>query len=170
VDFNRNRMPLRRNHGATPRGRNEQPGATVHRPLSGDPAMNQPPSNRRPGALQAPLTVAAALAAAAFLTAAGDTAPALDFHSMETFMTATTTLALQTPHAAGWLARWRARLTLPLAALLPRRARFDRLYGLDARLLADIGLDASEIGSVESEARCDCPLTRQRIVRGSRHA
>lgn len=58
--------------------------------------MNKPPSHRRPGALQAPLIVVAALAAAAFLAATGDAAPTLALPSMETLMTATTTLALQT--------------------------------------------------------------------------
>lgn len=132
--------------------------------------MNKPPSHRCPGALQAPLTVVAALAAAAFLAATGDAAPTLALPSMETLMTATTTLALQTSPRrdaiAGWIAGWRARL----AALLQRRARVDSLHGLDARMLADIGLDASEIGSVQAEARCRSPLTRQRIVRGSCHA
>ena len=48
------------------------------------------------------------------------------------------------------------------SAPTPRRMR--PLRTLDARTLADIGIDASEIDSVEAEARGDSAATRRRIV------
>lgn len=43
------------------------------------------------------------------------------------------------------------------------------LHELDRRTLADIGIDASEIASIEAEARGQAPLTRLRIVAGRHH-
>jgi uncharacterized protein YjiS (DUF1127 family) len=50
-------------------------------------------------------------------------------------------------------ARWRAH-------------RLSRLAELDARALADIGIDRSEFASIEAEARGDTLRTRLRIVEG----
>jgi uncharacterized protein YjiS (DUF1127 family) len=50
-------------------------------------------------------------------------------------------------------------------AALRRRVRRDReLHELDARTLADIGIDASEIGSIDAESRGLARLTRRRIA------
>jgi hypothetical protein len=54
-----------------------------------------------------------------------------------------------------------------------RRAqhRHDRLHALDARMLSDLGLDRSELSSVDAEARHEAALTRRRIaVLADRHA
>ncbi|NRF67028.1 hypothetical protein HLB44_08550 [Aquincola sp. S2] len=81
-------------------------------------------------------------------------------------MSATHTLAPSRLTTTRWFERWVGQL----ADALRRPPSFDDLRGLDARTLADIGIDASEISSVEAEARQQRPLTRKRIVRGSRHA
>jgi len=44
------------------------------------------------------------------------------------------------------------------------------LRDLDARALADIGVDRSEISSIEWEARGCSESTRLRVVQGMRHA
>jgi uncharacterized protein YjiS (DUF1127 family) len=44
------------------------------------------------------------------------------------------------------------------------------LHQLDRRTLADIGIDASEIASIEAEARGHARVTRLRIVAAARHA
>jgi uncharacterized protein YjiS (DUF1127 family) len=52
------------------------------------------------------------------------------------------------------------------------RERFgagDDLRGLDARMLADIGIHASEINSIEAEASTRVQRTRRRIVLRLRH-
>jgi uncharacterized protein YjiS (DUF1127 family) len=49
------------------------------------------------------------------------------------------------------------------AARLARQTR-DALRELDARTLADIGIDASEITSIEAESLARAKLTRIRIV------
>ena len=49
----------------------------------------------------------------------------------------------------------------------PRRTdtpRAEPLHELDARTLRDIGVDASEVTSIEAEARGDADVTRLRIV------
>jgi hypothetical protein len=46
------------------------------------------------------------------------------------------------------------------------RPRADSLRDLDAATLADIGIDASEIGSIESESRGVAAVTRRRIALG----
>lgn len=51
------------------------------------------------------------------------------------------------------LAHWRCRRTL------------QTLRGLDARTLADIGVDAGELSSIGAEAAGCAALTRLRIVR-----
>lgn len=54
-----------------------------------------------------------------------------------------------------------------------RERRFARQAGwadLDARTLADIGIDRSEIASIEAEARGTTLRTRLRIVGGLSHA
>jgi len=43
------------------------------------------------------------------------------------------------------------------------------LRELDRRTLADIGIDASEITSIEAEAQGQAVLTRLRIVAGQHH-
>jgi hypothetical protein len=43
------------------------------------------------------------------------------------------------------------------------------LRDLDRRALADIGLDASEIDSIEAEAQGRATATRLRVVGGSHH-
>jgi hypothetical protein len=48
--------------------------------------------------------------------------------------------------------------------------RHTSLRSLSARELADIGVDASEIASIEAEARGRTTATRLRIVAGSLHA
>jgi uncharacterized protein YjiS (DUF1127 family) len=53
--------------------------------------------------------------------------------------------------------------------LAARRTCSEHLAELDARTLADLGLDRSEIGSVEFEARLGA-ATRRRIERGVDHA
>lgn len=59
----------------------------------------------------------------------------------------------------------------PLKSLAARWARRDaRLQDLDDRMLADIGIDRSEIGSVEAEGLGRSALTRRRIVWGWDHA
>lgn len=40
------------------------------------------------------------------------------------------------------------------------------LHGLDARALADIGIDRSEIGSIECESQGRAQLTRLRVAAG----
>jgi uncharacterized protein YjiS (DUF1127 family) len=57
--------------------------------------------------------------------------------------------------------------------LLSRRwheRRVARLADLDARTMADIGIDRSEIASIEAEARGATLRTRLRIVGGLSHA
>jgi uncharacterized protein YjiS (DUF1127 family) len=70
-------------------------------------------------------------------------------------------------HEDGALRRWQR--------LLARRWRERRsaLAGwdeLDARTLADIGIDRSETGSIDAEARGAVLRTRLRITEGLRHA
>lgn len=45
----------------------------------------------------------------------------------------------------------------------------DSLHELDRRTLADIGIDASEIASIEAEAQGRAALTRLRIVAERHH-
>jgi len=47
---------------------------------------------------------------------------------------------------------------------LLQRRRASSLRGLDARTLADIGVDASEISSIDAEARGLSRVTRLRIT------
>jgi uncharacterized protein YjiS (DUF1127 family) len=61
-------------------------------------------------------------------------------------------------------------ITFPLLAallqmLLRRRRRHASLHELDARALADIGVDPSEIESIEAESGGRSLLTRLRIAR-----
>jgi uncharacterized protein YjiS (DUF1127 family) len=51
-----------------------------------------------------------------------------------------------------------------------RERRIARLSELDARTMADIGIDRSEIMSIEAEARGSTLRTRLRIVGGLSHA
>jgi hypothetical protein len=60
-----------------------------------------------------------------------------------------------------------AALRQRLTALSPR---VDRLESLDARMLADLGIDRSDIGSIEFESRRHATATRLRIVEAAGHA
>lgn len=53
------------------------------------------------------------------------------------------------------------RRTLRFAPAAPRATP---LHELDTRTLHDIGIDASEIASIEAESRGQARLTRRRIV------
>jgi uncharacterized protein YjiS (DUF1127 family) len=52
-----------------------------------------------------------------------------------------------------------------LLQMLRKRRRLASLRELDARALADIGVDASELASIEAESRGHSHLTRLRIAR-----
>ena len=67
---------------------------------------------------------------------------------------------------------WRPwyRRALDAFAAAWRRSRDERaLHELDPRTLADIGIDRSEIPSIEAEATARVPLTRMRIVWDASH-
>lgn len=103
-------------------------------------------------------TLAGALAAAACLVATGaaDAAPAraaLPSSTTETDMSLLRTFT-------DLLARFAPQTTAP---------RADRLDMLDARALRDLGLDASEIASVESEHRGTAAPSRLRVRAAGRH-
>ena len=57
-----------------------------------------------------------------------------------------------------------ARLARPLREALERRHARATLRGLDRRTLADIGIDPSEIDSIEAESTSRAGLTRLRVV------
>lgn len=60
---------------------------------------------------------------------------------------------------------WYRRVTEDLLTAWRCRRTLQTLRGLDARTLADIGVDASELSSVGAEAVGCAALTRLRIAR-----
>lgn len=65
---------------------------------------------------------------------------------------------------------WPYRLLDSLRARWQERARQRVLRGLDRRTLADIGIDPSEVSSIEAESKARAALTRLRIVSVGLHA
>lgn len=67
---------------------------------------------------------------------------------------------------------FRTSFVVSLRALFARllQPRTASLRELDAATLADIGVDASEMTSIESEAQGRAAVTRRRIVMGLHHA
>jgi len=65
---------------------------------------------------------------------------------------------------------WPQRLLDGVLAAMRERARRDTLRGLDRRTLADIGIDASEVSSIEAESAARATLTRLRIAAVGAHA
>jgi uncharacterized protein YjiS (DUF1127 family) len=65
---------------------------------------------------------------------------------------------------------WHHRLVDKLFAYWQERAARRALHELDRRMLADIGIDASEITSIAAEASTHAQLTRLRIVAAGSHA
>jgi uncharacterized protein YjiS (DUF1127 family) len=74
----------------------------------------------------------------------------------------TTTLATHRP--------WYRRLWDELQARRQQRRTLQALRELDSRTLADIGIHASELSSIEAEAWGHGVITRRRIVTGPCHA
>lgn len=64
---------------------------------------------------------------------------------------------------------WFIRFADAIADRWRSRQRHETLSGLDARTLADLGIDASEISSIAAEAASQASLTRLRIVAHDRH-
>ena len=64
---------------------------------------------------------------------------------------------------------WFWRLADAIADRCRSRQRPATLSGLDARTLADIGIDASEIPSIAAEATSQASLTRLRIMAHGHH-
>jgi hypothetical protein len=65
---------------------------------------------------------------------------------------------------------WYRRLLDVARDRLATAPRHASLRSLGARELADIGVDASEIASIEAEAHGRTAATRLRVVAGSLHA
>jgi uncharacterized protein YjiS (DUF1127 family) len=59
---------------------------------------------------------------------------------------------------------WHQRLIDGALAYWAERATRRALHELDSRTLADIGVDASEIGSIAAESSAHARLTRLRIA------
>ena len=65
------------------------------------------------------------------------------------------------------ISTWRPWYRRAMDALQDLHRRYSEdaaLHRLDPRTLADIGVDASELASIEAESRAQAPLTRLRIV------
>lgn len=65
---------------------------------------------------------------------------------------------------------WPYRLLDRLRAHWHERARLRVLRDLDRRTLVDIGIDPSEVSSIEAESKARAALTRLRIVAVGFHA
>jgi uncharacterized protein YjiS (DUF1127 family) len=65
---------------------------------------------------------------------------------------------------------WYQRLLDIVADSMPAASRHTSLRQLSARELADIGVDASEIASIQAEARGLTATSRLRIVASSHYA
>lgn len=64
---------------------------------------------------------------------------------------------------------WFIRLVDAIVERRRARRRHAALRDLDARTLADIGVDASEVSSIAAEAASQACLTRLRIVADGHH-
>ncbi|MES2959561.1 MAG: hypothetical protein V4792_15325 [Pseudomonadota bacterium] len=120
----------------------------------------------------APLTLLAALAASAALLCLGEPnhAAAVDALSNNTHSVTTTKPRPQETTMPTIIPTHRP-LHLRLLAFIQESfgSSHSGLRGLDARMLTDIGIDSSEIDSIESEALTRAQLTRRRIVVEMQH-
>jgi uncharacterized protein YjiS (DUF1127 family) len=64
---------------------------------------------------------------------------------------------------------WFSRFVADLRLHWQQRRTLQALRELDSRTLADIGIDASELSSIEAEAWGHGVITRRRIVTGLCH-